>query len=388
MDKKGKSMNNRKNINTLFMKYILGEATEDERTELNARADKEELDRILDSSDLAERYRIYDSIEMPDVASVYEKLYGKKRKNFILSSLRKVAAVALIIAIGAGAYWYSLQPVVTAPVVSEDVTPFIAMQKQTDPESTEKSKFFEATRTPVTEDVIAPYQLDPATVEEMLRAENISTTYNKEYWLTLDDGTIVHLASGSRIIYPEHFAKPTLWNPNPIREVVLDGDAYFMVAHDNKRPFVVHTLHGDVIDYGTEFFISTKKESTTVALISGSVGVKPHGFSETRLKPGQESVMDNDNILLSNVDMEGYKAWNTGKFAFSDMPLENVMGVMSKWYGTKIEYASESIRSVCISGYFDRYREFSDAIDAIVAATGLSVEKTDNNTYIFSKTNK
>lgn len=98
--------------------------------------------------------------------------------------------------------------------------------------------------------------------------------------------------------------------------------------------------------------------------------------------------MDNDNILLSNVDMEGYKAWNTGKFAFSDMPLENVMGVMSKWYGTKIEYASESIRSVCISGYFDRYREFSDAIDAIVAATGLSVEKTDNNTYIFSKTNK
>ena len=76
-------MNNRKNINTLFMKYILGEATEDERTELNARADKEELDRILDSSDLAERYRIYDSIEMPDVASVYEKLYGKKRKNFI-----------------------------------------------------------------------------------------------------------------------------------------------------------------------------------------------------------------------------------------------------------------------------------------------------------------
>ena len=370
MDKKGKSMNNRKNINTLFMKYILGEATEDERTELNARADKEELDRILDSSDLAERYRIYDSIEMPDVASVYEKLYGKKRKNFILSSLRKVAAVALIIAIGAGAYWYSLQPVVTAPVVSEDVTPFIAMQKQTDPESTEKSKFFEATRTPVTEDVIAPYQLDPATVEEMLRAENISTTNNKEYWLTLDDGTIVHLASGSRIIYP------------------LDGDAYFMVAHDNKRTFVVHTLHGDVIDYGTEFFISTKKESTTVALISGSVGVKPHGFSETRLKPGQESVMDNDNILLSNVDMEGYKAWNTGKFAFSDMPLENVMGVMSKWYGTKIEYASESIRSVCISGYFDRYREFSDAIDAIVAATGLSVEKTDNNTYIFSKTNK
>ena len=57
-------MNNRKNINTLFMKYILGEATEDERTELNARADKEELDRILDSSDLAERYRIYDSIEI------------------------------------------------------------------------------------------------------------------------------------------------------------------------------------------------------------------------------------------------------------------------------------------------------------------------------------
>lgn len=378
-------MNNRKNINTLFMKYILGEATEDERTELNARADKEELDRILDSSDLAERYRIYDSIEMPDVASVYEKLYGKKRKNFILSSLRKVAAVALIIAIGAGAYWYSLQPVVTAPVVSEDVTPFIAMQKQTDPESTEKSKFFEATRTPVTEDVIAPYQLDPATAEEMLRAENISTTYNKEYWLTLDDGTIVHLASGSRIIYPEHFARPTLWNPNPVREVVLDGDAYFMVAHDTKRTFVVHTLHGDVIDYGTEFFVSTQKESTTVALVSGSVGVKPHGFSETLLKPGQETHFNGSNVMVSKVDIERYVAWNTGKFAFSDIPLEHVMEVMSKWYGIKVEYANDKIKSVHLSGYFDRYRDVSDAIDAIEAVTGLAVEEKAAGFYIFKE---
>lgn len=380
-------MKKKANINALFMKYLMGKASEAECSELIERADEAEMNRILESSDLAECYKVYDSIKMPDVSLLYKKL-TKKENTTLRPWLMRAAAVVLCLIVGAGAYWYSLQPVVTPPVISKDITPFIAMQEEKAETATEISKYFEAEKTTVTEEEIAPYQLDHATAEAMLRAENITTTHQKEYWLTLDDGTIVHLASGSRIIYPERFARPTLWDPNPVREVVLDGNAYFMVAHDTKRTFVIHTLHGDVIDYGTEFFVSTQKESTTVALISGSVGVKPHGFSETRLKPGQELMMDKDNILLSNVDMEGYKAWNTGKYAFSDMPLEIVMNVMSKWYGTKVEYASESIKSVCISGYFDRYREFSDAIDAIVAVTGLSVEKTDNNTYIFSKTNK
>lgn len=378
-------MDNKLNINTLFMKYILGKATEAEFSELLERADEAEMNRILDSSDLAECYKVYESIEMPDVSLLYKELTGKKERS-IRSWLMRAASVALLCMIGAGTYWYSLQPVVTPPEVSESITPFIAMQQQDLENTTEKSKYFEAKTSTVTEEEIAPYLLDHATAEAMLNAENISTTHNKEYWITLDDGTIVHLASGSRIIYPEHFAKPTLWNPTPMREVVLDGDAYFMVAHDTKRTFVVHTLHGDVIDYGTEFFISTQKQSTTVALINGSVGVKPHGFSETRLKPGQESVISDNNILLSNVDMESYKAWNTGKFAFNDMPLEHVMNVMCKWYGIKAEYTSESIKSIRISGYFDRYAEVSDAIDAIVAVTGLTVDNIENNTHVFSKT--
>lgn len=377
------------NINTLLKKHIMGEATEAERSELFARADKDEIDSIMQSADLAERYSIYDSIRKPDVHRIYEQLTATNtHRRAFMPWLMRAAAIVLLLVVAAGAYWYSIQPTVIPPKVSDDLKPFIAMQPQSQSDHAQLSGFFEAQKTAVTEEQIASYQLDPATAEEMLQAENISTTHNKEYWLTLDDGTIVHLASGSRIIYPEHFARPTLWNPNPVREVLLDGDAYFLVAHDTKRTFVVHTLHGDVIDYGTEFFVSTQKSSTTVALISGSVGVKPHGFSETRLKPGQESVFSDNDIMLSNVDMESYKAWNTGKYAFNNTPLEQVLNVISKWYGITVEYADEKVKQVCISGYFDRYRDLADALDAIVAVTGLTVEGMENNTYAFSKASK
>lgn len=378
-------MNKRKNINTLFMKYLLGEANDAERSDIQERADRDEINRILNSSDLTERYTIYESIKMPDVHLAYQKLTGKYKHYRIIPWVMKSAAAVLLLLVCIGAYWYSIQPVVTPPHVSEDVTPFIAIQSNNPNEATDIAKYFEAQKTAVTKEQIAPYQLDPATAESMLHAENISTTSNKEYWLTLDDGTIVHLASGSRIIYPEHFLRPTLWNTNPVREVVLEGDAYFMVAHDTKRTFVVHTLHGDIIDYGTEFFVSTKDKNTKVALIKGSVGVKPHGFSETKLTPGQESIISSNNISVSIADMEQYTAWNTGKLAFSNMPLESVMEVMCKWYGIKVKYADEKVKHVCLSGYFDRYKEFSDAINAIVAVTGLTVEIADDGTYIYKE---
>lgn len=383
-------MNKKTNINTLFMKYILGEANDAERSEIQERADKDEISSILNSSDLAERYAIYDSIKIPDVHLAYQKLTAKPRYYRLIPWAIKSAAAVLLLLVSMGAYWYSIQPVVTPPHLSDEVTPFIAMQENNSDISSHlqgevRKGIFEAQKTAVTQEQIAPYQLDPATAESMLRAENISTTSNKEYWLTLDDGTIVHLASGSRIIYPEHFARPTLWNTNPVREVVLEGDAYFMVAHDTKRTFVVHTLHGDIIDYGTEFFVSTKDKTTKVALVEGSVGVKPHGFSETRLKPGQETVINSNNITVTVADMEQYTAWNTGKLAFSNMPLEHVMEVMSKWYGIKVRYADEKVKHLRLSGYFDRYKQVSDAIDAIVAVTGLTVEIADDGTYIYKE---
>lgn len=110
------------------------------------------------------------------------------------------------------------------------------------------------------------------TVEQLLEARRITTYQDKEYWLTLDDGTLVHLNYNTRMVCPERFIDGT-------RDVILDGEAYFMVAHDSRHPFVVHTPQGDIRVYGTEFNVSTRDGDCTEVVLAELAELEAAGVS-------------------------------------------------------------------------------------------------------------
>lgn len=199
----------------------------------------------------------------------------------------------------------------------------------------------------------------------------VTTHHDSEFWLTLEDGTRVHLNYGTQLTYPIHFSGDT-------REVELTGEAYFFVAKDKSRPFIVHTPNGDVKQYGTEFNINTKDEigATRVVLVNGSISITPNGGTESMMRPNDMAIImpQSSEVMISQVDITPYIAWNTGTFVFDDCTLEQLMRVLSHWYNKHIEFYEEDIRQMRFTGEIDKYESIIPTMEAIHKVTGLRIE--------------
>lgn len=386
---------NQQNINTLMRKYLLGQATEQETAELKARADIDTLRDIIQSEDFADGYQIYSGIDkQAALDDMLKRINAEERKPFRWRHYLKYAAAVLVFVVGGAVLWYSQYTKVTPPEITESVQ--LAMRQsqecgknaaEVEYTSVDVSKTEENDLVGVilgredkniSGDNQSGYQTT-ITKEDLLAASRITTRHDKEFWLTLDDGTVVHLNYNTRLIYPEKFGRGD-------RNVILDGEAYFMVAKDKSRPFIVHTMQGDVRVYGTEFYVNTraKNNAMEVALVKGSVGVRPVSGRELQLIPGEQAIVAGPLLSVKKTDVEQFIAWNEGKFAFQEWKLERVMEVLSRWYGYKVEYQSEGVRQEIIDGYFSRYSNLRSTLDGLEAALDIKIT-IDNQTIIINK---
>lgn len=222
--------------------------------------------------------------------------------------------------------------------------------------------------------------------DEDLKAD-IVTHHDKEFWMTLPDGSRVHLNYNTKLTYPLQFTGNK-------REVVLDGEAYFFVAKDSKRPFIVHTRYGDVKQYGTEFNINTHYDSNTllgnygmqgkgvaVVLVNGSISVITRS-GERMIRPSEMAILDADGSpAVKQVDAAIFTSWNTGTFAFDDCPFDKLMDVISKWYGVDVEFRTDAYRKVHFTGELDKYDSIKHDLNAISLITGL-VLRLENNKVV------
>lgn len=185
----------------------------------------------------------------------------------------------------------------------------------------------------------------------------LTTPRGKQFQLELADGTRVWLNAASSIRFPTAFTNDT-------RKVEITGEAYFEVAHIDRKlhqsgtsplPFVVafttpagHT--GEVQVLGTHFNINAYEDEAAVktTLLEGSVKVS---ISDSRLstldsrllKPGQQAAIDNKGRLKTtgNVDIDAVVAWKNGYFSFSETDMATLMRQIARWYDVEIEYAGE-----------------------------------------------
>ncbi|MCR5131663.1 MAG: FecR domain-containing protein [Prevotella sp.] len=160
----------------------------------------------------------------------------------------------------------------------------------------------------------------------------IVVPYGHSVLVHLSDGTRVYLRPGSKLIYPDKFI-------GDYRVVSLKGEAYFCVAHNPERPFVVGTPQGIVQDYGTEFNVTTEGDKTQVVLVEGSVGVKPTNHHEQLLQPGQMATFDANHPtpVIEKVDTDPYTAWRDGYFYFNEQTLGDIITQLACSYNLKVE---------------------------------------------------
>ncbi|MDF1573447.1 MAG: FecR domain-containing protein [Bacteroidales bacterium] len=157
----------------------------------------------------------------------------------------------------------------------------------------------------------------------------------------LADGTQVHLNYGSRIKYPRNFAGRS-------REIKLSGEAYFNVAHNPKKPFVVRTGNMNIKALGTRFNVqaypSDNVIATTLAEGKVMVGKTFPGKAETvlsTLAPGQHVEYDKTTgkISSSMVNVDKYIAWKEGRMVFDNTPITEVTRQLGRKFNVDIEVA-------------------------------------------------
>ena len=353
----------------LLQKYIEGNATESERLEVAAwiRSDEEHL------KEYKALRRLYDLTLWNDPVEVKS---NNIHKPLIIrfGSILRYAAIILCV-VGVGILWknYSSRP--EKPILSEEVVAAISQAEQ----SGKNQAICTINGKPVivdNDDALAQAGHSSSKNNE----EAVLTTHHdKEFWLTLSDGTRVHLNYGTSLVYPLHFDGDT-------REVELTGEAYFYVSKDAKHPFIVHTPTGDVKVYGTEFNVNTCDEAgaTRVVLVNGSVGITPKGGEEQMMQPNDMAVMQPNmtEVLMTQVDTYPYVAWNTGSFVFEDCPMETLMKVLSQWYGKQVTYGSSDIRKIEFTGELDKYQPLEQTLKGINSITGLRIVLKNNNIHI------
>jgi transmembrane sensor len=165
------------------------------------------------------------------------------------------------------------------------------------------------------------------------------TPAGNQYKLVLEDGTKVWLNAASSITYPAVFTGKE-------RRVKIKGEAYFEVAKNISKPFLID-VEGrfDIQVLGTAFNVNAypDEKSLNTTLLHGSVKIKATadaGNNAIFLKPGEQAqVAANGNIRIEkNIDREKVMAWKNGFFNFNDADLQEVMREVARWYDIEVVY--------------------------------------------------
>ncbi|MBN8786354.1 MAG: FecR family protein [Terrimonas sp.] len=212
----------------------------------------------------------------------------------------------------------------------------------------------------------------PAKVEDL---QQLVTQYGSKSQLILPDGTKVWLNGGSTLDYPKQFS-------GLLREVTLEGEAFFDVTENKQQPFLVHTKTFTVKVLGTAFNIRAynDEDSASASLIRGSVEVELNARKNNKvlLRPNEKLVVSalpaiaepgetaaNTGVTPSVVEVKkslvttdrfntvAETAWVDNKLVFKNKSFKQIALVLEKWFAVEIDFKNENRKKLNLSGTFD-----------------------------------
>lgn len=190
----------------------------------------------------------------------------------------------------------------------------------------------------------------------------------------------VALADGSRMSLDADTAVAVDFTDQQRRVALLRGRAYFNVAKNSLRPFVVDAAKGTTTALGTRFAVHEWDGTVTVAVEESAVSVAAPDGSVATLRVGQNASYGRDGISeIGAVDIVNEMAWRRGKLIFEDRPLRQVIADVNRYRPGTIQITDRRLNNLRVSGIFD-VRNPEGVLDAIGAA--LPVRLTRLTDYI------
>lgn len=198
---------------------------------------------------------------------------------------------------------------------------------------------------------------------------------------TLADGTEVWLNAGSTLKYPSTMN-------GDLREVNLDGEAYFKVTKNAHKPFIVNTKLAKVKVLGTVFnlraYSSESKVETT--LEEGRVEFKATNSQANpiELKPGEQVVFNHDsqNLSINQVDTYPLTAWKDGKYVFKDAELKDIITELERLYDVKFHIQNDSLLHQHFRGMFEYELNIFSALERLETTTNMKYKIDGRNIWL------
>ena len=207
--------------------------------------------------------------------------------------------------------------------------------------------------------------------------------YGKRTKVQLSDGSVVWLNSGSRLIYPIVFNGEK-------REVYLEGEAIFEVAHNKNHPFIVVSQNQEVEVLGTVFGVTNylDENSINTVLKSGSVQISytnalSSNSDKMKITPGTISSYNKKSkaIISEKVNVDEYFSWRDGMLIFKNNDLKFIMKKLSRYYNIEIDLLENKYADADVIETFSGYLDLNEDINQVIK----NIQMSTNIKYIFTK---
>lgn len=194
--------------------------------------------------------------------------------------------------------------------------------------------------------------------DELAQMVEVKTNPGMTTTVVLPDSTVVYLNSESMLCYPVRFGNDT-------RKVTLSGEAYFEVAKDLKKKFIVATPHHSQIEVlGTHFNVEAYEDDADISttLVEGKVcflyGASAGVAKKVVMAPGQRLVYNvaNNDVQLYETSCASETAWKDGKIIFRDTPLDEALRMLGKRFNVIFIVKNKKLMDNSFTGAFAEQR--------------------------------
>lgn len=167
--------------------------------------------------------------------------------------------------------------------------------------------------------------------------------------ITLEDGSVITLNSDSKLIYPRKFKTGE-------RRVELVGEAFFDIAKNPKKPFIIKAQDAEVKVLGTSFNINaTTNNKVEVLVKTGKVQFSSINKPSNKLIliPGDFASLQESKLEKTVTRDDNYLSWKTRQIIFRDTKLYEVAKVLGRTYQVQIRFQEAELENLALNSTFD-----------------------------------
>lgn len=367
-------------ISELIARDMSGHINQDEKQLLQEWLDDSEQNqkhykKILASKNFDERNQLYNSINIEQAwIEVSAKLISPAKNQTWKIVFKYAAAILIPVLLAITGYWYfNDQPKEIIHPQMVDIQPgsnnavlVLANGKSFDLTNDSIKEVIEKDGTVIkNNNKELNYSSQDLKDQKQSMMNTLIVPRGGEYHVVLSDGTRLFVNSMSKLVFPVKFCGHT-------REITLvEGEAYFEVAKDKTKPFIVNVKGMNVEVLGTSFNIKAYPDDTYsyTTLVEGKVklNLNDQPSKIQFLEPNQQAIFNPSSVgmEIQKVDAKQVVQWTNGKYSFTNQTLDEIMKTLSRWYDFDYRYENEDLGQIRFEGGLNKYESIEPIIDII-----------------------